>query len=101
LAGHAAFETYAVLTRLPPPLRFSPVEAREVLSLAFPVTCSLDEQATTALWADLAGLDVVGGSTFDALVAAAAMTNGRRLLTRDKRAERTYRAVGVDYQFID
>ena len=41
LAGHAAFETYAVLTRLPLPLRMSPRQVTEALQLAFPGTCAL------------------------------------------------------------
>jgi hypothetical protein len=44
---------------------------------------------------------LTGGATYDALVAAAARANGRRLLTRDRRAERTYRSIEVDYQFVE
>jgi predicted nucleic acid-binding protein len=44
---------------------------------------------------------VTGGATDDALVAAAARADERRLLTRDRRAEQTYRAVEVDYQFVE
>lgn len=36
LAGHAVFETYSVLTRLPLPLRLSAVQAVSVLAAAFP-----------------------------------------------------------------
>lgn len=42
-----------------------------------------------------------GGSVYDALVGQAALHNERVLLTRDRRAERTYRALGVRYQPID
>ena len=42
----------------------------------------------------LAVLDIVGGSVYDALVGQASGTNGRTLLTRDRRAERTYRSLG-------
>lgn len=31
----------------------------------------------------------------------AAASNGRTLLTRDRRAERTYRALAVEYRFVD
>lgn len=101
LAGHAAFEAHAVLTRLPLPLRLSPEQATAVLAAAFPESCWLGDADTTALWSRLGELGVVGGATYDALVAAAARAHDRRLLTRDTRAERTYRAVGVDYTFVE
>jgi predicted nucleic acid-binding protein len=101
LAGHAAFEAHAVLTRLPLPLRLSPEQASQVLARAFPEPCWLDALATADLWSRLGELGLTGGATYDALVAAAARTDGRRLLTRDRRAERTYRAIEVDYQFVE
>jgi predicted nucleic acid-binding protein len=101
LAGHAAFEAHAVLTRLPLPLRLRPEQASQVLAAAFPEPCWLDAPATAELWSRLGELGLTGGATYDALVAAAARAGGRRLLTRDRRAERTYRAIEVDYQFVE
>ena len=101
LAGHAAFEAHAVLTRLPPPLRLRPELATQVLVAAFPDPCWLDASETAELRSRLGELGLIGGATYDALVAAAARANGRRLLTRDRRAERTYRVVQVDYQFVE
>jgi predicted nucleic acid-binding protein len=101
LAGHAAFETYSVLTRLPLPLRLNATQAASVLVTAFPAACWLDATATDDLFGRLADLGIVGGSVYDALVGHAAMTNRRVLLTRDRRAERTYRALDVRYQFVD
>lgn len=101
LAGHAAFETYSVLTRLPLPLRLNATQAASVLLKAFPAGCWLDAHATGDLFERLAGLGIVGGSVYDALVGQAAATNRRVLLTRDRRAERTYRALEVQYQFVD
>lgn len=101
LAGHAAFETYSVLTRLPPPLRLSADQAVSVLSAAFPGECWLDAKGMRDLRERLAVLDIVGGSVYDALVGQASGTNGRTLLTRDRRAERTYRSLGVEYQFVE
>lgn len=49
----------------------------------------------------LGTLGIVGGSVYDALVGQAAMANRRTLLTRDRRAERTYRSLQFEYQFID
>jgi predicted nucleic acid-binding protein len=101
LAGHAMFETYSVLTRLPLPLRLSGDQAASVLNEAFPADCWLDVTATRDLRERLAGLDIVGGSVYDALAGQAAVTNHRTLLTRDRRAERTYRSLDVEYRFVD
>lgn len=101
LAGHATFETYSVLTRLPLPLRLSASQAASVLAAAFPEDCWLDAAGTRQLRQRLAGLDIVGGSVYDALVGQAAVTNRRRLLTRDRRAERTYRSLDVEYRFVN
>lgn len=101
LAGHAAFETYSVLTRLPLPLRLSAGQAASVLAAAFPEACWLEAIGTREVFPRLADLDIVGGSVYDALVAQAAVINQRSLLTRDRRAERTYRTLGVEYRFVD
>lgn len=101
LAGHATFETYSVLTRMPIPLRLSPTRAAEVLAAGFPEECWLGASDTSVLRARLASLGVAGGSVYDALVGQAALVNDRLLLTRDRRAERTYRALGVDYELLE
>lgn len=101
LAGHAAFETYSVLTRLPMPLRLSGTQATTVLAGAFPTGCWLDIESTNGLLSMLGELGIVGGSVYDALVGRAAAANGRVLLTRDLRAERTYRTLEVEYRFVD
>jgi predicted nucleic acid-binding protein len=100
LAGHAAFETFSVLTRLPGALRVEPADAAAVLAQGFPEQCWLDARRQTALRARLGELGLAGGSVYDALVAAAAMAHGRRLLSRDTRAERTYQLIGVEYEWV-
>lgn len=55
----------------------------------------------TDLRGRLAALGIVGGSVYDALVGQAAAANGRILLTRDRRAVRTYRSLEVEYRFVD
>lgn len=62
LAGHAAFETYAVLTRLPPPLRLSGSQAG-VISASFPDECTLQEPNHSQL-SRLAELAILGGGHF-------------------------------------
>jgi predicted nucleic acid-binding protein len=100
LAGHATFETYSVLTRLPLPLRLSAGQAATVLDAAFPDDCWLDVTGTRDLRQRLASLEIVGGAIYDALVAQASIANHRSLLTRDRRAERTYRSLGIEYRFV-
>ena len=100
LAGHAVFETYSVLTRLPPPLRLTAAQAEQVLRAAFGEGCWLDPADSSRLRAELGSLGIVGGSVYDALVGRAAAVHDRVLLTRDRRAERTYRAVGVAYEVV-
>jgi len=100
LAGHAAFETYSVLTRRPPPLRITGVQAAAVLADAFPELCWLVPGSAASILARLADAEVVGGSVYDALVGLAAGDNAMTLLTRDRRAQRTYDALHVEYQFV-
>jgi predicted nucleic acid-binding protein len=102
LAGHAAFETYSTLTRLPPPSRLTPRGAARLIAANFPETSHLSEQEQgrlVSLWSE-AGIS--GGSVYDALVGAAAAAAGYPLLSCDVRARGTYAAVGVaDVRFID
>lgn len=96
LAGHAAWETFSVLTRLPPPARLSPAVASRVLTANFPFTRFLGQRESTALLARLEVLGIGGGSIYDALVGSIAVAAGVPLVTRDRRALPTYRLLGVD-----
>jgi toxin FitB len=100
LAGHAAFETFSVLTRLPPPLRRTPGAAHRLLVGNFPGSRFLSAEAAGKLFARLASLGIAGGAVHDALVAAAAAEHGLRLATRDRGAVETYRAVGADIEIL-
>jgi predicted nucleic acid-binding protein len=100
LAGHAAFETYSVLTRLAPPNRLSPEVAMRAISHNFPHTRHLAPEAAARLCASLPRLDVSGGAVFDALVGAVAREHDAVLLTRDRRAQATYWALGVRVEFL-
>lgn len=95
LAGHASFETYSVLTRLPAHLRRTPAAAQRLLAHNFPASVFLDASTTAALGAEFARLEIAGGAVYDALVGAAARHHGLPLLTRDARAWSTYSALGV------
>src|SRR6266852_1437914 len=68
LAGHAWFETYSVLTRLPAGLRRSPADALRLLTRNFPASGFLGAAEAGSLGAELAGLRISGGAVYDALV---------------------------------
>jgi predicted nucleic acid-binding protein len=100
LAGHAAFETYSVLTRMPGVLSVDPTDAGALVARVFPQSVWLTPAQQRRLLERLATLGVTGGSVYDALVGEAARRHGLRLLTRDHRARRTYDLLGVDHQFV-
>lgn len=89
-----------MLTRLPIPLRLAPAQAAQVLLAAFPETCWLDPDESSRLRAGLGERGIVGGAVYDALVGRAAAADARILLTRDRRAERIYRALDVDHLVV-
>src|ERR1700676_4513522 len=76
LAGHAAFETFSVLTRLPTPARRSPATVARLLAGNFPHTRFLGDQAAASLLAELARSGIGGGAVYDALVGACATEHG-------------------------
>jgi predicted nucleic acid-binding protein len=95
LAGHAAFETYSVLTRLPAPARRPPSIVAQIIRANFPATRFLSAQRARQLLMGLAEERVTGGAVYDALVGAVAAEHGLTLATLDHRALDTYRAVGA------
>ncbi len=101
LAGHAFFETYSVLTRLPAPIRRPPREVARLLDQNFPETHFAGAGEMRELARRLPALGLAGGSVYDALVAAAAIHAGRPLATRDRRALDTYRALDTDVWFVE
>ncbi len=100
LAGHAALETFSVLTRLPPPTRRTPASVARLLAKSFPHSRFLGADATRSLFERLASLGIAGGAIYDALVGAAAAEHGVRIASRDRRALETYRALDVDVEFV-
>jgi predicted nucleic acid-binding protein len=100
LSGHAAFETFSVLTRMPPPNRRTPRAVDRLLAHNFPGSRFLSAEGTARLHSRLAELGIAGGAVYDALVAATAAEHGIALATRDSRAADTYRALEVDFELI-
>lgn len=95
LAGHALHETYAVLTRLPGDARVAPADAVRLLRERFQPAAVLEVKSGRAAPAVLAGSGIVGGATYDGLVGLAARASGLPLASRDRRAQGTYRLLGV------
>lgn len=100
LAGHAWFETYSVITRMPPGIRRSPADVVALLRHNFPGAWTLDPPATAELQEELARLRIAGGAVYDALIGAAARHHDVLLLTSDRRAMRTLSTMGVRFRVI-
>ena len=95
LSGHAAAETYSVLTRLPGDLRLAPADAARLLAERFVEPLLLGSEVAGRLPEVLSRLGIAGGAVYDALVALAALEHGASLATRDARAKATYDTVGA------
>ena len=100
LAGHAAFETFSVLTRLPPPARRSPATIGRLLKASFPDSRYLGARATVSLLDELGRSGIAGGAVYDALVGACATEHELPLATTDRRAVETYRALSVKIEWL-
>ena len=101
LAGHAWFETMSVVTRLPPPARRRPIQVAQLLAYNFPASRFLDSRGQRRLAIRMAELQIGGGAVYDALVAAVAEHHDMVLVSRDRRAVSTYRALGVHLELLD
>lgn len=101
LPAHVALESYSVLTRLPPPHRLAPTPVLAFLNRRFPGTwLALDPEGHRELLREAGDLHLSGGAVYDALVGATARRAGARLLSRDRRAVRVYRTLGVDHRLL-
>lgn len=100
LAGHAAFETFSVLRRLPPPSRRTPTTVSHALAVSFPHSRFLGPDRSAELLGELAAAGIAGGAVYDALVGAAAAEHDLILATRDRRAVDAYRAVGARIELV-
>lgn len=100
LAGHASFETFSVLTRLPPPTRRAPAVVARLLQENFPASRFLSVEGASDLLGRLRSGELAGGAVYDALVAATAIEHGLTLATLDRRALDTYRVLGVEVELL-
>lgn len=100
--AHVAAETYSVLTRLPPPHRTDADTAAEALAQRLPsVHVTLDASDHARAPKRLAAAGVSGGATYDGLIALTALEHNLELLSRDHRAARTYRILGVRFRLFE
>ncbi len=100
LAGHAAFETLSVLTRMASPHRLSATATLRAIAHNFPATRHLGADAAADLQTTLAALGISGGAVYDALVGAVAQEQDVVLVTRDRRALSTYRALDIRVELL-
>ena len=100
MSGHAAAELLSVLTRLPPPQRLDPPTAMRLQTANFPDSRFLSATDTPDLLGEFAERGLAGGAVYDGLVGAAARAHRLPLVTCDRRAEATYRVLGVTYELL-
>jgi predicted nucleic acid-binding protein len=90
-----------VLTRLPSPRRFGPTVALDYLRRRFELPPVVLSPTSYEALLELAARErLAGGTIYDGVIGATAKELGATLVTLDRRAERTYRALGVDYRLI-
>jgi predicted nucleic acid-binding protein len=100
MSGQAAVELLSVPTRLPPPQRLNPATALRLQVTNFPDSRFLSATRIGDLLHEFAAAGLAGGAVYDGLVGAAAREHGLLLVSCDRRAEPTYRALGVTYQLL-
>lgn len=100
LSGHAAVELLSVLTRLPSPHRLSPTAALHLEDTNFPDSRFLSATDTKRVLKEMAEGGLAGGALYDGLVGATARQHKLPLVSCDRRAEPTYRLLGVEYELL-
>jgi predicted nucleic acid-binding protein len=101
LVAHVGLETYAVLTRLPQPRRVPPAIALAFIRERFELPSAEPPAGVQdALLALAPERGIVGGAIYDAVVGLTAQHAGATLVSLDRRAARTYHALGVDYRLV-
>ena len=101
LIAHVAFETTAVLTRMPEGRRVAAEVVLEGLRAGFPGKwLSLGGARTRTALEQAVAAGIRGGALYDALIAATAAHHGGQLVSADRRVRRTYEALGVDVAYV-
>ena len=96
---HALIETYAVLTRLPPPHQVAPADALAFLTAnanRWRTGAALSGDDTWRLLRESAEARVAGGAAYDGLIATSARFSGATaILTLNPRHFRRFEAAGL------
>ena len=101
LTGHAAVESYSVLTRLPGDSRLAAIDAITLLRDRFRPSPSPVAPPFPDAIGRLADVGVVGGAVYDGMVALALVDDPQAvILSRDLRAAATYARLGVRVELI-
>jgi toxin FitB len=101
LPVHVLLEAYSVLTRLPSGLAVPATDAADVLGRRFGGSpLGLPDSERAGLPTRLAEAGVFGGASYDGLVGLEADAHGRVLCSLDRRAQDTYRRLGVTFRAL-
>ncbi len=101
LPAHVAFETTSALSRMPEGRRIAPAVVLDALQRGFPVPwLSLDGDGLRSALQRAVDAGVRGGALYDALIGATALHHGAAILSADRRALATYRAIGVTVEVL-
>jgi predicted nucleic acid-binding protein len=101
LIAHVAFETVSVLSRMPEGRRVAASLAVQALVESFPDPwLALDGDEIRAALERAVASGLHGGALYDALIAATASRHDAPLLSADRRARRTYEALGVSAVYV-
>ncbi len=102
LGAHAHLETVRVLTSLPGGLSLPMRQAVDLVAAAFGSRPhAMPSSGFERLLLRLHEQSIGGGAVYDALVGAEARHAGLILVSADRRAARTYTAVGVEVEWVD
>jgi len=101
LTAHVVLETYHVLTRVRPYRRLPPSAVSSALRSTFPgPLIGLAPERCLELVERAPELGIVGGAIFDAFIAAAAVSSGLKLISRDRRATAVYAILGAQFDLL-
>lgn len=101
LGAHVVAESIAVLTRLPHGRAVPVADAiRYVRALTDGRVRQLSAERYFVTFTAVGSAGLAGGAVYDALVGATAREHNAQLLTLDRRAQRTYLAVGAPFEVV-
>jgi hypothetical protein len=100
IPAHARLETFSVLSRLPAGRRIDPDLVATLIRRWFPARRTLVPTARLSreIVERCQDAGVTGGAVYDALVGLTATEAGLTLVTRDARAQETYRRLAVPFE---